>query len=141
MFKPLCFEDATFKWKNLPPQSCRSFQDNQNGLIFWLSWEDLQLWCWRFLHFRLTSLKQKSLKLVLFGKFFKYMFCTLNFMVSFQYFQNSKWIFVQHSFCSLCQYLSNHYSYAYVWIFQMGLLKRWIFVIIYGNQVKSSCTS
>ena len=59
-------------------------------------------------HLRLASLKQKGLKLVLFGKFFKYMFCTLNFMANFHNFPNCKWIFVQHRFCSLCQDLSNH---------------------------------
>ena len=55
---------------------------------------------------RLASLKQKGLKLVHFGKFLKYMFCTLNFMASFQHFPHSKWIFVQHRFCSLCPYFT-----------------------------------
>ena len=90
---------------------------------------------------RLSSLKHKGLKLVHFGKFLKYMFCTLNFMVSFQYFPNSKWIFVQHRFCSLCQDLSNHYSHAYVWIFHMGLSKRGTFVTKLEIHMESSCTS
>ena len=67
-----------------------------------------------------------------FGKIFKYMFCTLNFMASFQYFTNSKFIFVQHNICSSYQDLSNHYPHDHVSFWQSEFSKRRRFVFIYA---------
>ena len=127
--KPLNLEKVQLQ---VPITFSSKIQMMQNLSPNWLSWKDIQLWCWRFCHLRLASLKQKGLKLVHFGKISIYMFCTLNFMASFQYFPNSKWIFVQHNICSLCQDLSNHYPHAYVSIFQLAFSKRWSFMINYA---------
>jgi hypothetical protein len=72
----------------------------------------------------LASLREKGLNIGQIWKFHTCMFCTLHFKLKFHKFPHFKWIFSQHNICSLHQDLSNHYSHAHVWIWQMAFSKR-----------------